>query len=216
MVPPPLKLRRAGIFACDGFWKEKNTVNGARAVSTIRCDPCQNTKSLLYYLIEQKAETNFTMKNEGASRFVAARRREQHTHISEQEIAQYWRLIAWPAIVTLMVFFFALRLNPHFEFWRVTLLLVVFFAALTLLVRRVYHTRTPLLLVSGLAALVVGAGIAVLRLVHDFAFYRLLTLLTLPAATVIIGLLVSSVTSWIASRFGTLSLVRLLPHRQPK
>lgn len=155
-------------------------------------------------------------ENEREVRFVAARNTE-HDYLDEREIAQYWRLLAWPVAITLMVLFFAIETTTGFSPWREWLLKGVMFLALTIRARQEYgHHLKPVLYVSVLAGLVLGLGSTVLRLVEDFAFYKLFMLLTIPTATALLGLAVSWGTIRLSQKFGTLSLVRLLPQRQAK
>lgn len=153
--------------------------------------------------------------NEEGVRFVAARSPSEY--FSEEAIAGYWRIVAWPVLVTLMVIFFAVRVAPAFELWREWILKGVMAVVLALLAQRRFgRARTPLVIVGALAGVLVGLGSSVLHLVHDFAFYKLFTLLTYPSAAAVVSALLAWGTSWIAGKSATLPVVRLLPGRQAK
>lgn len=155
-------------------------------------------------------------KNEKGSGVVAARRTDID-YLDERVIGSYWRMLAWPVIITAMILFFAFETTPGFAPWREWLLKGVMFIALALRARHEYgHHLAPVLYVSVLAGLLLGFGAALLRLTNDFAFYRLFTLLTMPVATVVLGLVISWATFGITRKFGTLSLVGLSPQSQAK
>ncbi|KKW31634.1 MAG: hypothetical protein UY76_C0054G0004 [Candidatus Uhrbacteria bacterium GW2011_GWA2_52_8d] len=155
-------------------------------------------------------------KNEGGSGIVAARKTDID-YLDERIIGSYWHIVAWPVIITAMILFFAFETTPNFAPWREWLLKGVMFVALTIRARHEFgNHRAPILYVAVLAGLLLGFGSSILRLTHDFALYRLFTLLTVPTGTVALGLLLSWATFGITRKFGTLSVMGLSPQRQTK
>jgi hypothetical protein len=137
--------------------------------------------------------------------------------LHEEEIARYWKILAWPVACALLVIFFAVEFANPFEPWREWTLKGVMFVILTLRLRMRYQdSLAPLLFASALAGVVLGIGTACIRLAEHFALYKLFTLLTVPAATLLLGLAVSWVTFFVAKKFGTLHIIKLLPERQVK
>ncbi|MFH1170999.1 MAG: hypothetical protein V1778_00465 [bacterium] len=137
--------------------------------------------------------------------------------LDEQTIGRYWRLGAWPVVIALLVLFFCLTTAEEFSLWREWIVKGVAFCILAYRARQAFGDQvTPVLYASVLAGLLLGLGSAILRLVQHFAFYRLFTLLTAPAETILLGLAVSWAVYALFKKFGTLPVLRLLPERQSK
>jgi len=163
---------------------------------------------LQYGLVTPKTNTHM-QSHERESRFVDA--------LDEHVIARYWKLLAWPVVITLTVLFFAIETTTGFAWWREWILKAVMVLAVTLRVRHEYgDLLAPVLFVNALAGLLLGFGSALLRLVEQFAFYKLFTLFTVPAETVILGVALGWGIFWLSRKLATLKVVKLSPQRQSK
>lgn len=165
----------------------------------------------------RKTKSNTNMQSNEREAPVVAVRNTRSDYLTEAAFANYWRLLAWPVLITLTVLFFAIQSDPTFALWRDWLVRGVMFVALAIRARLHDGRRLPpVLYANALAGLVLGIGCALFRIIDDFALYKLFTLITVPAATILVGTAVAWLTFAATEKFGTLKLVRLLPQRQPK
>ncbi len=129
--------------------------------------------------------------------FLASPRGAQTDLFTEEDIARYWRVIGWPVLATLALFLILARQDIDLRRWQEVAVCVALFVVVSLLARTRTRGRTAdIVAVSALAGFLSGLGLAALRLTATKAFYLVFSLLTEPATTVVLGIVVG----WLLSR----------------
>ncbi len=126
---------------------------------------------------------------------------------SEEAIAEYWRVLALPALAAVALLVRLHLVVPVLQQWQELVLEAALFVVLSVLsFRRFGRVMPQALIVNAMAGFLVGLAVAILRIAQHFSFYLVFNLLAEPAVVVGLGLL----TGWVVAFLQTRLLVRQL------